>query len=210
LRALPTPEAGGADRFGLDTLARFYRFHARIYDWTRPFILFGRRRLVEGLRVERGMRVLDVGCGTGHNLPALARVGADVTGIEPSPAMLREVRQRVARLQLRTALDERPYGSHQAWRGAADRIVFSYSLSMIPPWRDALESARRDLRAGGRIGVVDFLDAGDRLTQVGLSSSHVFLGGERLSALRQMFPRHVAEVRRGLSWRYFLFWGEAG
>ena len=32
----------------------------------------------------------------------------------------------------------------------------SYSLSMIPDWDTALKCAFRELRPGGRIGVVDF------------------------------------------------------
>ncbi len=33
----------------LEVLDRFYRFHAPIYNWSRPFILFGRRTLLRQL-----------------------------------------------------------------------------------------------------------------------------------------------------------------
>jgi S-adenosylmethionine-diacylgycerolhomoserine-N-methlytransferase len=203
------PEPAPAGRFGLESLARFYAFHAPIYDWTRPLILFGRDRLVEGLGLGPGLRVLDVGCGTGHNLAALAASGAQVTGVEPSPAMLEAARRRVERLHLPVALDSRPYGAHDTWHESVDRIVFSYSLSMIPPWPEALARASLDLRPGGRIGVVDFLNALDPLTDAWLRSSHVFLGAERLAALRDLFPCHELQIGRGVTWRYFLFWGEA-
>ncbi len=39
-----------------------------------------------------------------------------------------------------------------------DNILFSYSLSMIPDWKQALNAARNALRAGGRIHIVDFGD----------------------------------------------------
>ena len=42
-------------------------------------------------------------------------------------------------------------------RRTFDRAFFSYSLSMIPPWRDALaQGFRRRSRPGGRLLIVDF------------------------------------------------------
>jgi S-adenosylmethionine-diacylgycerolhomoserine-N-methlytransferase len=41
-------------------------------------------------------------------------------------------------------------------RQPADVVTFSYSLTMIPDWFAALEHARRLLRPGGTLGVVDF------------------------------------------------------
>jgi S-adenosylmethionine-diacylgycerolhomoserine-N-methlytransferase len=202
----PPPEA-----FGLDALSRFYRFHARVYDWTRPLLLFGRRAAVRTLAPRAGDTVLDVGCGTGFSLPLLAASGAKVVGIEPSPAMRQRAEALIARQTLgdRVALDPRPYGTHRGCEGSVDRILFSYSLSMVPPYAQVLEQADRDLRRGGRIVVVDFLDARPPVSW-GLRASHVFLGGERLQALRRLFPDHVVEVREAVFWRFFLFEGRAG
>lgn len=188
-------------------LERFYRLHARIYDWTRPFLLLGRRRVIDGLDVGPGQRALDVGCGTGLGLERLARRGARVVGVEVSAAMRERARRRLRRSGHAAELDSRPYGSHEGYARSLDRILFSYSLSMIPPYEDALRRAKADLRPGGRIGVVDFL-AAEPLTRLGLTRSHVSLGPERLEALRDLFPRHRLERRTGISWRYFLFWSE--
>jgi S-adenosylmethionine-diacylgycerolhomoserine-N-methlytransferase len=203
-------DASILDRLGVETLDHFYQRQAGIYDWTRPFILFGRREIVAGLGAGPGNRALDVGCGTGWNLGSLGRTGAEVVGIECSPAMLRRAGQRVARLgrQFRLSLDPRPYGTGTDYRDQTDRILFSYSLSMMPPYPEILAHAREDLRAGGRIGVVDFLDALPPLAQW-LRASHVALGPERLDELRRLFPRHFLKVCRTGLWRYFLFWGEA-
>ncbi|HWW95196.1 MAG TPA: class I SAM-dependent methyltransferase [Vicinamibacteria bacterium] len=203
-------DASALDRLGLEALERFYRRQAGIYDWTRPFILFGRREIVAGLGVGPGHRVLDVGCGTGWNLGPLARMRAEVVGIECSPAMLRRAGQRVARLgeRLRVSLDLRPYGTRADYLDQADRILFSYSLSMMPPYLEILARARADLRAGGRIGVVDFLDALPPVAQF-LERSHVALGAHRLDELRRLFPRHFLKICSTSLWRYFLFWGEA-
>jgi S-adenosylmethionine-diacylgycerolhomoserine-N-methlytransferase len=203
---LPPPEA--ADPWGLGRLEGFYRLHARVYDLTRPFLLFGRTEAVRTLGLRPGERVLDVGCGTGGSLPRLARSGAKVTGVECSGPMRDQAEARLHRLGLdgEVDLDPRPYGTHAEYRGAVDALLFSYSLSMIPPYDTVLERARADLRPEGRISVVDFLDARWPVGS-GLRRSHVHLGPGRLDALRRLFPRHEVEVRSVGWWRYFLFRG---
>ena len=202
-----TPPAEAA-AWGLPALERFYRFHAAIYDWTRPLLLFGRRRVVQALDLRPGERVLDVGCGTGWSLPRLARTGGRVIGVEPSAPMRRRAAARLLRLGLQDqiALDPRPYGIHPDYEAGVDAVLFSYSLSMVPPFGEVLARARRDLRSGGRIGVVDFLDARGPVA-FGLVRSHVHLGRARLDGLRQLFPQHALTVRSVGLWRYFLFVG---
>jgi S-adenosylmethionine-diacylgycerolhomoserine-N-methlytransferase len=198
------------EAFGLDELGRFYRVHARLYDWTRPLLLFGRSAAVDAVDARAGETVLDVGCGTGFSLPRLAAAGANVIGIEPSAPMRVRAERRIAEsgLVARVSLDPRPYGTHAGYEGTVDAILFSYSLTMVPPYRAVLESAARDLRPGGRLIAVDFLDAWPPVTW-GLRLSHVFLGDERLSYLRALFPDHAVRVRRPGLWRFFVFLGRA-
>lgn len=203
--ASPSPDPAA---LAVDALAGFYRWHARIYDLTRPFLLFGRGAAVRALDAGREHLVLDVGCGTGHNFDALSRRDARIIGIECSPAMQRRAQARALRVAADApiAIDERPYGTHADYEGAADRILFSYSLSMMPPFAAVLDRARADLRAGGRIVVVDFLDACGPVARA-LEASHVFLGPARLERLRQLFPEHQVELRSAGLWRFFLFRG---
>lgn len=49
-------------------------------------------------RLDPGMRVLDVGCGSGRNLVYLLRAGYEVFGLDPNPNAIDEVRQLVATL----------------------------------------------------------------------------------------------------------------
>lgn len=205
--SLSPPE--DASRFGLEALDGFYRLHAAVYDWTRPLILFGRAEAVRALRLRPGERVLDVGCGTGWSLPRLHASGGRVVGIEPSAPMRRRALARLERLSLAGVvdLDPRPYGSHADYEGLADAVLFSYSLSMIPPFEDVLDRARKDLRPGGRIAVVDFLDARGPVG-FGLRRSHVFLGKERLHTLRRLFPRHHEAIRSVGLWSWVLFEAE--
>jgi S-adenosylmethionine-diacylgycerolhomoserine-N-methlytransferase len=197
------------DPWALGALERFYGLHAAIYDWTRPWLLRGREDAVRALAPRAGERVLDVGCGTGWSLPRLAASGARVIGIEPARPMWWRALARLMSTQLAgvVGLDDRPYGSHDAYAGAIDAILFSYSLSMIPPFERVLERARADLRPGGRIAVVDFVDARGPVG-AGLRRSHVQLGPARLEALRRLFRPLRAEVRSHGLWSYVLFTGE--
>ena len=210
--ALPPPEASVAARFGLRDLDRFYRVHAGIYDWTRPFLLFGRSAAARALGAGPGDLVLDVGCGTGVNLPRLLEGGATVVGIEPSDPMRARAEDRLAGFagegKPRVSLDARPYGTHDDYAGRVAGILFSYSLSMIPPFAEVLARARADLRPGGRIAVVDFLDASLAVGRA-LTASHVHLGPARLLEIQRLFPKHRVWVRRALGWRHYRVLAEA-
>lgn len=48
----------------------------------------------ELLRPEKGMRILDVGCGTGNFTYKIAEIGCDVTGIDISKKMLEQARAK--------------------------------------------------------------------------------------------------------------------
>jgi demethylmenaquinone methyltransferase/2-methoxy-6-polyprenyl-1,4-benzoquinol methylase len=76
-----------------------YRRHAAGYDDTCGPTWPIRERAVAALGLRPGMRVLDVGCGTGLSLPLLRQAVADegrVWGVEHSPEMAARALQRVA------------------------------------------------------------------------------------------------------------------
>ena len=144
-----------------------YRMQRHIYDLTRRYYLFGRDRLIEDLGARPGETVCEVGCGTGRNLVLLARRYPETRfmGLDASEEMLKSARAKLAgaglteRVALSHGFAERfdPRASF-GLDGSLDRVVFSYSLSMIPPWRESIEHALGALKPGGEIHIVDFGD----------------------------------------------------
>jgi S-adenosylmethionine-diacylgycerolhomoserine-N-methlytransferase len=138
-----------------------YRGQRHIYDFTRKYYLFGRDTLIEGLAARPGMRVLEVACGTGRNLAKIGKAwpGVRLFGLDISAEMLKSAR---AALGGEAALGEGDACAFdpQTLLGEPqfERIVLSYSLSMIPAWESALDHAAAQLAPGGQLHIVDFGD----------------------------------------------------
>ncbi|AZO76428.1 SAM-dependent methyltransferase [Bosea sp. Tri-49] len=148
---------------------RMYRFQRHIYDVTRKFYLLGRDGLIAGLKPPPGGAVLEIGCGTGRNLIKIARRYPHTLcyGLDVSEEMLRTAREQVAKAGLSErivlAQADATHFDPQALFGRAgfERVVISYALSMIPPWREALAEAVRVVAPGGSLHIVDFGDQAD-------------------------------------------------
>ena len=143
---------------------RIYRHQRHIYDATRKFYLLGRDRLIAGLRPQGSDDVLEIGCGTARNLILAARryPGVRLHGIDLSAEMLATAEGAVRRAGLgrrvRLAQADATSFDPQVLFGVArfQRVFASYSLSMIPPWREALTHAISAVAPGGQLHVVDF------------------------------------------------------
>src|SRR6185369_756625 len=81
---------------------RMYRYTRHIYDLTRKPYLLGRDRLIADLGLSAGGSVLEMGCGTGRNLIAVARAypQAVLYGFDISEEMLKTAKTAVSRAGL--------------------------------------------------------------------------------------------------------------
>ena len=136
-----------------------YRYQRYIYDATRKYYLLGRDRLLAELQPPAGGSVLEIACGTGRNLILAARRYPDARfyGFDISNAMLDTARAAIARNGLSDRIsvaagDAAEFSGERLFGVAAfDRVVISYALSMIPPWRTALQRAVDAVAPGGRL-----------------------------------------------------------
>lgn len=143
---------------------RIYRRQRHVYDATRRYFLLGREKLLAELDPPVGGTVLEVGCGTGRNLVQAARRHPDAMfyGFDVSALMLETAASSVASAGLwrRVRLAHADAGSFDPQRAfgrtAFDRVMISYTLSMIPGWREVLEQSMRLVKPGGELHVVDF------------------------------------------------------
>ncbi|MCB0354061.1 MAG: methyltransferase domain-containing protein [Bdellovibrionales bacterium] len=178
-----------------ELLDRIYSAQRHIYDLSRKYYLFGRDRLLEEMNALPGIHILEVGCGTGRNLIALARLnpGLSLFGIDASRAMLETASSAIERAKLPSpitlefGLAETFDPTQSSFRSSSfDKVFFSYSLSMIPDWKGALLNALRLLRPGGVLFIVDFWDQSgypvwfQRLLRWWLSLFHVEFKPEHL------------------------------
>jgi len=203
-----------ADR-NASSLRGYYRWHAKLYDATRWAFLFGRRGLIATVadQVKTPTRILEIGCGTGKNLIALAEVfpGARITGLDLSSDMLDCARAKIAPFADRIDLLHRPYDGPVAGEdGKFDLIVISYALSMINPGFDeVIRLCRGDLREGGVIAVVDFHETRWTWFRKWMGVNHVRMEGQILAQLDAGYEAVVRQIGRGYGdlWRYLTFVG---
>lgn len=136
-----------------------YRHQRHIYDATRKFFLLGRDRLVQGLNPPAGARVLEIACGTGRNLALVGVLHPDTRrfGVDISAEMLRSARRSLGDGAVLAEADACRFDAARLLgEPAFERILLSYSLSMIPDWPAALCCALAHLAPGGELHVVDF------------------------------------------------------
>jgi len=139
---------------------QFYGRWARAYDWLCRLLpgLGGlRRRAVDALELERGDTVVDLGCGTGANLPHLRdAVGPEgaVVGVDLTPGMLAQASERVERAGWENV--------HLALGDAArppvedvDGILGTFVVGMLDDPAAGVRAWRESVRPGGRVAVLE-------------------------------------------------------
>ena len=108
-----------------------YRRIARFYDAiVEPFNASLRRYVAKVAGPEGGMKVLEVGCGTGTNLELFAEAGCEVSGVDLSPSMIDLARRKLgdrADLRLGDAA-EMPFADN-----SFDLVLSFLTLHEMPP-----------------------------------------------------------------------------
>ena len=131
---------------------RAYKFYAPAYDFVFDWIFHpGREQAMRLLDIKRNDHVLEVGIGTGLNLP-LYPTHCHITGIDLSEEMLEKAQDKVIELGLisvtlkvmdATVMD---FGDSEF-----DSAVATYTISAVPDPVGVLREMRRVVKPGGSI-----------------------------------------------------------
>lgn len=79
-----------------------------------------------------GKRILDLGCGAGHNAIALARQGAKVIGVDPSSEQIADAREAAEREDVRLELHQAPLAELAFVRAdTIDAVVSAFGLAAV-------------------------------------------------------------------------------
>ena len=138
---------------------------ARRYDLLNDLQSFGlhrlwKRRVVNLAKVQSGNRALDLCCGTGDIALALARRGAETTGLDFSEKMLEVAearRQKNSKLKIQNLkliqgdAQQLPFPEN-----FFDIVTVGYGLRNLASWEKGLEEMLRVAKPGGRIIVLEF------------------------------------------------------
>ena len=118
-------------------------------DWAMgQSVLRGfRSRVVGGVRG----RVLEIGIGSGRNLPFYGAAAEEVVGVDPSAELLAMARRAAAASSRPVTLIEQTAERLPFPEGSFDTVVVTWSLCSIPDPIAALREARRVLKPDGQL-----------------------------------------------------------
>ena len=144
---------------------RAYELYAPVYDFIFDWIFApGRTAAVKQLAIQRSDSVLEVGIGTGLNLP-LYPWSCQLTGIDLMQEMLDKAVERVHNLAMpnvtlkvmdATCMD---FGENEF-----DKALATYTISAVPDPVAVLREMRRVVKPGGIIVILNHFRSQRRVT----------------------------------------------
>jgi trans-aconitate methyltransferase len=116
-----------------------------LYDGRHAFVYQLAGELLNLLAAQPAERIVDLGCGTGHLTARIAEAGADVLGLDMSPAMIEQARANFPRLCFAVA-DATSFTVSEP----VDAVLSNATLHWVQPPEAAVARIAAALKPGGR------------------------------------------------------------
>jgi len=144
---------------------RAYELYAPVYDFIFDWIFApGRNAAIQHLGVKPNEMVLEVGIGTGLNLP-LYPASCRLTGIDLSGDMLDKAVERAQKLAMpNVALKVMDATSMDFAENEFDKAVATYTISAVPDPVAVLREMRRVVKPGGALVILNHFRSERRLS----------------------------------------------
>ena len=159
-----TPAGAATEREASEWVRAMFGRVAHRYDLANHLLSFNldrywRARTVSSVReVLRapGSKTLDLCCGTGDLLLALAAGGGVVWGSDFCHPMLTSAAEKLSRSGLRSRLFEGDALQIPARDGSFDLVTVAFGFRNLANYRKGLEEMRRVIRPGGMVAILEF------------------------------------------------------
>lgn len=136
-----------------------YDFIARWHDAIGRFSMPHRYDAILALNVQPGECILDLACGGGPNFKGTTMdLGTNglLLGVDYSPGMLKQAHQRVKRYHWSNVTLFLGNAALLPFANSVfDRVICTYALKVIPPYRETLDEVMRVLKPCGVFVVLD-------------------------------------------------------
>lgn len=139
-----------------ETIKRAYAILSPVYDFLFDKVFYpGRVAAIDLLEIKPGDRVLEVGVGTGLNLPLYPH-DCEVTGIDISEGMLRKANERVRTYAMtNTKLMVMDASKLEFPENSFDRVIATYVISAVPDPVKTLLEMRRVCKPSGHLVILN-------------------------------------------------------
>ena len=184
-------------------MAEKTKWDAGLYDDKHSFVWKLAAAVLELLDAKPGERILDLGCGTGHLTARIAETGAEVVGIDRSPEMIRQAKEKYPSLRFEV-MDAREI----TLDGSFDAVFSNATLHWIAEPERVIAGIKKLLRPRGRF-VAEFGgkgNTGELLKAIGHAWAKLQIAGPAphpwyyptLAEYARLLEQHGFEVTQAL------------